>query len=94
MSLYKWEEIKRLEKVVAVVGPRRAGKTYFLFQIMRELGLTRPGVVFLDFSEIPLREFTPLHFEVLLQAYLELYPEGNPWFFSMRSRRLKASREG
>jgi predicted AAA+ superfamily ATPase len=76
-----WEEIKRLDKVLAIVGPRRAGKTYFLFQIMRELGLKQPDVVFLDFSEIPLRDFTAQHFEVVLQAYLELHPEGKPWFF-------------
>jgi len=77
----KWKEIKRLEKVIAVVGPRRAGKTFFLFQVMNELGLERRNAVFLDFSEIPLQDFAAEHFELLFQAYLELFPDHTPWFF-------------
>jgi predicted AAA+ superfamily ATPase len=77
----KWKDIERLEKVIAVVGPRRAGKTFFLFQVMNELGLERRNAVFLDFSEIPLQDFAAEHFELLFQAYLELFPDHTPWFF-------------
>ncbi len=77
----KWREFERLEKVIAVVGPRRAGKTFFLFQVMNELGLDRRNVVFLDFSEIPLQDFSVEHFELLYQAYLELFPNHTPCFF-------------
>ena len=40
--------VPRLKKIVTIVGPRRAGKTYFLYQIMKEIlqgsaGITASG---------------------------------------------------
>jgi len=44
---------------LAVVGPRRAGKTYFLFQIADELvkgGAPRESVVYVNFEDVKLAE--------------------------------------
>lgn len=73
--------ISRLGKIVTITGPRRAGKTSFMVQIMRTLGLTQDEIVFFDFSDILLSGFTARDFPSLLDAYFELYPDKKPWFF-------------
>jgi predicted AAA+ superfamily ATPase len=42
------------EEIVAVIGPRRAGKTYFMYQTAQELldkGYTKKNIVYLDFED-------------------------------------------
>lgn len=73
--------IRKLQKAIIIAGPRRAGKTFFLFQIIREIGLPKEEVVLLDFSEIVLADFDAKHFDLLLLAYRELYPDNSPTFF-------------
>ena len=46
---FKWDR-----RISAIVGPRRAGKTYFMFQLINELlrqGKSRENVVYVDFSD-------------------------------------------
>ena len=41
-----------LEKIITIIGPRRAGKTYYLFQLMSELeeqGVARNRILYLNF---------------------------------------------
>jgi len=73
--------IRSLNKVIAITGPRRAGKTSFMVQLIRKLGISQTEAAFLDFSEIVLFDFTAADFPALYQAYCELYPSSNPWFF-------------
>jgi predicted AAA+ superfamily ATPase len=76
-----YADLEILTKIVAIIGPRRAGKTYFLKQITDELKLQKEQIVFLDFSEITFSGFKPAHFELLLQSYYELFPDSTPYFF-------------
>jgi predicted AAA+ superfamily ATPase len=79
--LIDYQSLKKLHKIAAITGPRRAGKTFYLFQIIDNLKLTKEDVVFLDFSEIILSDFKPAHFELLLIAFIELFPHKTPVFF-------------
>ena len=54
------------------VGLRRAGKTYLLYQIMR-LQYKKEEILFINFEDERLIEFTYNEFELILEAYSELY---------------------
>ncbi len=61
--------------ILAVVGPRRAGKTYFLFQLIRRLleeGVSREEILFLDFEDYRLKAFEAGDVDVLLTAFHRL----------------------
>ncbi|MBF0101437.1 MAG: ATP-binding protein [Desulfobacterales bacterium] len=65
-----------LEKIVAIIGPRRAGKTYMLFQLMKELehqGVPKHQILYINFEDERLE--LEGHYDVILEAYFELYPE-------------------
>ncbi|MBQ3631442.1 MAG: ATP-binding protein [Prevotella sp.] len=59
-----------------VVGVRHAGKSYTLYQRVRQLQAEGKGwdeILFIDFEDERLAEFQTEHFELLLEAHLELY---------------------
>ena len=65
-----------LNKIITIVGPRRAGKTYYLFQLITELerqGVARNRILYLNFEDERL-ELEGRH-DLIIEAYLELYPE-------------------
>ncbi len=64
-----------------IVGPRRAGKTYLLYQIMKDLGRDITDYVYLNFEDNRLIGFTYNNFEDILEAYGELYPNKKPILF-------------
>uniref|UniRef100_A0A7V3YM99 ATP-binding protein n=1 Tax=Candidatus Caldatribacterium californiense TaxID=1454726 RepID=A0A7V3YM99_9BACT len=67
-------------KIVSVVGPRRAGKTYLLFQHVKSLlgrGIDPRRVLYLNFEDE--RVDLDVHsLDFILQAYRELYPDLDP----------------
>jgi len=67
--------LDRLKRVLAVVGPRRAGKTYFLFQMILELlvggRVARNEILFVDFEDYRLTGFQPDDMEQLLAAFYQ-----------------------
>jgi len=69
------------QNAVVITGPRRAGKTYLMFQMMRELKLPLSDIVYLNFEDNVLVDFTPRNFEDILTAYQELYPKKKPVLF-------------
>lgn len=73
--------LRTLNKIIAINGPRRAGKTFYIFQLIDNLGLKPEQVVLVDFSEIVLADFRAEDFVGLYSAYAELFPEEEPWFF-------------
>jgi uncharacterized protein len=62
--------------VLAVVGPRRAGKTYFLYQMIEDLLRTgkarRDDILFVDFEDYRLSGFRPEDMENLLAAFHQM----------------------
>jgi predicted AAA+ superfamily ATPase len=66
------------EEIVAVIGPRRAGKTYFLYQTAKDLldrGYKKRNIVYLDFEDYRLVNLED--YSVLEKAVYELFEEKN-----------------
>ena len=65
-----------LEKIITIIGPRRAGKTYYLYQIMGELekqGFARHQMLYLNFEDE--RLVLDGDNDLIFDAYRELYPD-------------------
>lgn len=64
-----------LEKIVTIIGPRRAGKTYYLYQIMDELekqGVAGSRILYLNFEDE--RLVFDGDNDLIFDSYRELYP--------------------
>jgi len=64
-------------KIISFIGPRRAGKTYLLYLLMKEVikeGVPRDRLFFLNFEDERLIS-DHFEFDILLQAYQELFPD-------------------
>jgi uncharacterized protein len=65
-----------LDKIITIIGPRRAGKTWYLFQLMASLektGIKREQLLYLNFEDERLD--LEAGYDQILDAYLELYPD-------------------
>ena len=89
-----YESIKKLNKVISIIGPRRSGKTYFLKQIINELEISIAQIIFLDLSEIVLSVFKATDFELILSSYYELFPDLTPYFFFDEIQEVKDFEKG
>jgi len=57
-------------KAITIAGPRRAGKTYFLFQLISRVN--RDKCVYLDFEDIALRGLSSVD---CFKVIREIFPE-------------------
>jgi hypothetical protein len=75
----------RLNKIVTIVGPRRAGKTYFLYQIMTELlqgNFDITDILYVNFEDERITPIKAENLQDMLDAYFELYGgKANPFVF-------------
>ncbi len=65
------------EKIIALSGPRRSGKTYLIFGLIKKLrsdGVLPEQITYLNFEDPRLLPFEAEDFEVFYEAYRELYP--------------------
>ena len=72
-------------KIISVIGPRRSGKTYFFFSLINHLlnQVSPHQIVYINFEDERL-EVRKEHFQSLIDAYFELFPEEsgqNIYFF-------------
>lgn len=86
--------VQNLNKVVTISGPRRAGKTFFMLQIIKKLKLDFEDIVFIDFSEILFLDFTAKDFPMLYSSYLELFPNRTPFFFLDEIQEIESFEKG
>ena len=64
-------------KIITLTGVRRSGKTYHLFDLMRQLkiqGVTSERVLYVNFEDERL-QLDGTEMDLILQAYQELYPD-------------------
>jgi len=64
-------------QIVSILGSRRSGKTYFLYQIIQEIlhkGVLKEQIVFINFEDERLVDIDVKNLDEILQGYLELYP--------------------
>ncbi len=65
-------------KIITIIGPRRSGKTCFLFQLMGELerqGIPRNRIIYLNFEDERLD--LSGEYDLIFDAYLALYPDAD-----------------
>lgn len=70
----------KTKKIIAITGPRRSGKTYFLFQIMKMLlknGVSKKQILYINFDDPRLLPMDSIGIELLYESYKELYPDFN-----------------
>jgi hypothetical protein len=64
-------DLRNLSEILAIVGPRRAGKTFVMYQMiagLMEQGFAgRDDILFLDFEDYRLRDFAPEDMETLFK---------------------------
>ena len=68
-----------LNVIVSIIGPRRSGKTYLLYNIINRLvkdKLNKERILFLNFEDERLK-LNAENLDLILQAYQEIYPEVN-----------------
>src|SRR3989338_9149525 len=72
------------KKITAVIGPRRVGKTFFLYQKIRELSLDSgmESILYLNFEDPRLLETSFKDVREVVKLHWELYPgTSNPCIF-------------
>ena len=78
LPLYNQREIDiplRVEKIVTLIGVRRSGKTFLLYQLIDRLlrEIDKTDLIFINFEDERL-DLTTGEADLILQAYRELYP--------------------
>lgn len=66
------------QKIIAIVGPRRSGKTYLLFWLIKKLlseNISAEQIIYFNFDDPRLLPCDAKDIELILEAYRELYPE-------------------
>ena len=63
---------EKIKKVVVLYGVRRSGKTYLLYQLMRE---NIDNSLYIDFEDERLEGFSMGDFEILRETFYELFPD-------------------
>jgi hypothetical protein len=72
------ETLRATRQIHAIIGLRRVGKTFFLYQIINELlenAVTKEAILFVNFEDERLAGLSAERLGVVLEAYYELFPE-------------------
>ncbi|MDA3780673.1 MAG: ATP-binding protein [Bacteroidales bacterium] len=69
----------KTNKIVSLIGPRRVGKSYLLFQKMKEIDKKR--ILYLNFEDERMLPIETKDFDLILESYFELYPDLKPVIF-------------
>jgi len=72
---------KKINKAISIVGPRRAGKTYLMYQIMEERVEDIERVLYVNLEDDRLFDMKGKDMGQILDSYKELYPEKTPVVF-------------
>lgn len=70
--------IPEINKTISLVGSRRAGKTFYFYQVINDLlseGLAKDRILYVNFEDDRLFPLKVEELSELLEAYYELYPE-------------------
>ena len=72
----KIPDIKSLKEILAITGPRRAGKTFLMYQLISEIisnkKYTKSDVLFIDFEDYRLTGILPENIDDLLSVFFQL----------------------
>lgn len=66
------------KKIISIYGPRRTGKTFYLYTLMKKLidkNIPKDKILYLNFEDDRILPLNLQDLNLLLEAYFELYPE-------------------
>lgn len=66
------------QKIIAITGPRRSGKTFLLYSLIKKLisqGVSTEQILYINFDDPRLLPSNAQTLESILESYRELYPE-------------------
>lgn len=77
---------KPINRAIAIIGPRRAGKTYLMFNLIKKLLMKYPkeNILYINFEKAGLLPLTSSDLVLLKETFFELNPKLNKnkvWFF-------------
>lgn len=67
-----------IKKITSIIGPRRAGKTFFMYQKIKELlsnNVSKENMLYLNFEDSRLIDFNFKEIREIVKLHWELYPE-------------------
>jgi len=68
--------LERTSEIIAIAGPRRAGKTWYMYQLIQDLlaegKWSREDILFVDFEDYRLADFTAADTDVLFTAFQQV----------------------
>lgn len=70
--------IPETRKIISLIGPRRAGKTFYFYQLMHNLletGINTTRILYINFEDDRILPLESRDLNAILEAYYELYPE-------------------
>jgi uncharacterized protein len=71
-------DIPDTDKIISIVGSRRAGKTFYFYQIIQNLlknGIPKENILYINFEDDRLLPLETDELNDLIEAYYELYPD-------------------
>ena len=69
---------QNIRKAIVFIGMRRVGKTYLMYQHMKDAlskGLDKKKLLYINFEDDRLQAFSTKDFQTILDVYFEMYPE-------------------
>ena len=77
--------LERTSEIIAVAGPRRAGKTCYMYQLIQDLlaqgNWSREDILFVDFEDYRLTDFTAGDTDALLTAFQQVAGKAPTFLF-------------
>ncbi|MBI5036203.1 ATP-binding protein [Candidatus Micrarchaeota archaeon] len=73
--------LEKITKAIVIIGPRRTGKTYLTYQMMKEKisqGKEITDFLYVNFEDERIAGIRPGQLDYLLECYQDLYPEKKP----------------
>ena len=67
-------KIYDINKIYSVIGPRRAGKTHFLLQVVASLNLSKSNFLYINFEDDRLIDLQTSDLDLIINSFYELYP--------------------
>ena len=78
-------DLERMSEIIAVAGPRRAGKTCYMYQMIQDLlsqgNWSREDILFVDFEDYRLTDFTAVDTDALLTAFQQVAGKAPTFLF-------------
>lgn len=76
-----------LKRAVTIIGPRRAGKTYYFYYLINKLlkkGIAKNRILYINFEQTKLAGISLSDLALILDVFYEIYPENKKqkiWLF-------------